>query len=185
MENGSFTATLSASVHESAETHLTRIFIFNFLPSMHNVFHVAPLHTLKPSTHARMHTTVVVWAKYLKGVSRKRAALAGNWSSVCKTARAGGQTGGCSQSLLPSLHVWPLCLFVLRQGSNVKLGVSPIMFLLICACMHCTRVHIYWNMMQCKLHHCIWTTDAVLICVFFFSFLDFLVHLSVPRWINI
>lgn len=116
------------------------------LPAVHaQCFPCCPSTYIK-TFHARMHTTAVVCAKYLKGVSRKRAALAGNWSSVCKTARAGGQTGGCSQSLLPSLHVWPLCLFVLKQGSNVKLGVSPVMFLLICACMHCTGDHIYWNM---------------------------------------
>lgn len=28
----------------------------------------------------------------------------------------------------------------------MKLGISPAMFLLIGACMYCTRVHIYWNM---------------------------------------
>lgn len=94
MENGSFTVTLSASVHGSAETHLTCIFIFNLLPSMLNVFPVAPLPILKPSkspgylvysltpslphdhTQTHTHITAVVCAKYLKVVdSKKRAAL--------------------------------------------------------------------------------------------------------------
>lgn len=47
VEKGSFTATLSASVHESAETQLTRIFIFSFLPSMLNIL------PRRPSTHIK------------------------------------------------------------------------------------------------------------------------------------